>query len=107
MILDSNIIIYSVKPEYLSLARYLQSNQKIVQVSLISKLEVLGFSRLLMIDKLKFEAYLNSATILPITEVIIVEAIRLRQQRKRSLPTLTVYRLSHWHPFYSSCFTYD
>ncbi|QMW05738.1 type II toxin-antitoxin system VapC family toxin [Spirosoma foliorum] len=85
MILDSNIIIYSVQPEYLSLARYLQANQEIVQVSLISTLEVLGFSRLDPIDKRKFEAYLGSAKLLPITDEIINKAIRLRQQRKRSL----------------------
>ena len=85
MILDSNIIIYSAKPEYLQLARYLQVSQSIVRVSLISTLEVLGFSRLSSKDKLTFEAYLGSVKILPLTETIIAEAIRLRQQRKRSL----------------------
>ncbi|GAB4014756.1 hypothetical protein GCM10028808_38190 [Spirosoma migulaei] len=85
MILDSNIIIYSVQPEYLSLARYLQVNEEIVQVSLISTLEVLGFSRLDPTDKRKFEAYLESVKLLPITDVIINNAIRLRQQRKRSI----------------------
>lgn len=85
MILDSNIIIYSVQPVYLSLARYLQVNQEIVEVSLISTLEVLGFSRLDPTDKHKFEAYLGSVKILPLTDDIIKQAIRLRQQRKRSL----------------------
>ncbi|QJW90563.1 type II toxin-antitoxin system VapC family toxin [Spirosoma taeanense] len=85
MILDSNIIIYSAKPEYIRLTRYLQANQEIVRVSLISTLEVLGFSRLSVTDKQIFEAYLNSVHILPITEAVITEAIRLRQQRKRSV----------------------
>lgn len=85
MILDSNIIIYSVKPEYITLARYLQTNETAVHVSLISTLEVLGFNRLSPTDKRKFEAYLNSVKIFPISEEIITEAIRLRQQRKRSL----------------------
>ena len=85
MILDSNIIIYSVKPEYIPLARYLQANQTAVHVSLISTLEVLGFNRLVPIDKRKFDAYLNSVKIFPINEPVITEAIRLRQQRKRSL----------------------
>ncbi len=85
MILDSNIIIYSVQSEYVHLARYLQTNQNIVRVSLISTIEVLGFSRLTSKDKLTFETYLNSVGILPITNEIITEAIRLRQQRKRSL----------------------
>jgi len=85
MILDSNIIIYSARPEYIQVARYLQVNQDIVKVSLISTLEVLGFSRLLAADKRTFEAYLGSVEIIPITDNIITEAIRLRQQRKRSL----------------------
>lgn len=85
MILDSNIIIYSARPEYIQVARYLQVNQDIVKVSLISTLEVLGFSRLLAADKRTFEAYLGSVEIFPITDNIITEAIRLRQQRKRSL----------------------
>lgn len=85
MILDSNIIIYSAQPEYVSLARYLQANQNSVRVSLISTLEVLGFSRLTLKDKLTFEAYLASVEIVPITDKVITEAIRLRQQRKRSL----------------------
>lgn len=85
MILDSNVIIYSAKPEYIPLARYLQANQNSVRVSLISTLEVLGFSRLAANDRLTFETYLNSVQILPLSEAVIIEAIRLRQQRKRSL----------------------
>lgn len=85
MILDSNIIIYSAKPEYLQLARYLQVNQDTARVSLISTLEVLGFSGLSSKDKRTFEGYFGSVKIFPITEVVITEAIRLRQQRKRSL----------------------
>ena len=85
MILDSNIIIYSVKPEYLTLLRYLQRNQATVHVSLISTLEVLGFSRLSLTDKLTFEKYLNTVIILPLDPLIINEAIRLKQQRRRSL----------------------
>ena len=85
MILDSNIIIYSAKPEYLQLARYLQTNQDTVRISLISTLEVLGFSHLSLKDKLTFEGYFASVKVFPITEIVIAEAIRLRQQRKRSL----------------------
>lgn len=85
MILDSNIIIYSTRPEYVQVARYLQSNQDAVRVSLIPTLEVLGFSRLLPADKLTFEAYISSVKVLPVSVEVINEAIRLRQQRKRSL----------------------
>lgn len=85
MILDSNIIIYSAQPAYIPLARYLQANQAIVKVSLISTLEVLGYNRLITKDKLAFESFFESVDILPVDRGIIAEAIRLRQQRKRSL----------------------
>lgn len=85
MILDSNIIIHSAKPEYIQLARYLQTNQDIVHVSLISTFEVLGFSKLSPSDKRTFEEYLKSVRIMPISDQVIAEAIQLRQQRKRSL----------------------
>jgi predicted nucleic acid-binding protein len=85
MILDSNIIIYSVQPAYIPLARYLQANQAIIKVSLISTLEVLGYNRLITRDKLAFESFFDSVDILPVDKGIITEAIRLRQQRKRSL----------------------
>lgn len=85
MILDSNIIIYSAKPGYVALVRYLQVNQNVVWVSLISTLEVLGFSRLLPKDKQTFDGFFGSVKIFPITEAVIIEAIRLRQQRRHSL----------------------
>lgn len=85
MILDSNIIIYSIRPDYVLLARYLQDNEQKVHVSLISHLEVLGYQAILPSDEIKLKAYLNSAKLLPLNRQIITEAIRLRQQRKRSL----------------------
>lgn len=73
MILDSNILIYSIEPKYDPLRMYL------------AKLEVLGFHRLLPVQKAELNRFLGAAFILPITDPIITEAIRLRQQRKRSL----------------------
>ncbi|MCX6216090.1 hypothetical protein [Spirosoma sp.] len=79
MILDSNIVIYSAQPNYIGLARYLQAYQNIVRVSLISMLEVLGYSRMSAKDKLMFEAFFSSVEILPVSaEIINEEAIRLR-----------------------------
>jgi predicted nucleic acid-binding protein len=59
--------------------------QNSIYISLISKLEVLGYYRLKPSDKAELEYLLDAASILPITESIITEAIHLRQQRKRSL----------------------
>ncbi len=85
MILDSNILIYFVEPAYESLRDYLALQQKPLSISAISKLEVLGFHRLRPADKVELEELLNAASVLPITTEVINEAIRLRQQRKRSL----------------------
>lgn len=85
MILDSNIIIYSNQPNYTALLAYLSANKNDLQVSLISQLEVLGFHQLQPADKADFEAFFASIAVLPIDEGFILEAIRLRQQRKRSL----------------------
>lgn len=68
-------------------------------MSLISTLEVLGFQRISAEDKSTYEAYFGSIDVYPITSEIITEAIRLRQQRKRSLgdsiiaATALIYKL--------------
>ncbi len=85
MIVDSNIIIYSIKPEFVSLADYLQANVPRLTVSAISVVEVLGFHQLDSTEKEDFDAFFRTVTIQDITSSIIQEAVRLRQQRKRSL----------------------
>ena len=85
MILDSNIIIYSIKPEYESLAAYLRTNMDTLHVSAISMVEVLGFHRLTQQEKQDFEAFFRFVTVRNMSAEIVLEAIRLRQQRKHSL----------------------
>jgi len=84
VLLDSNIIIYSTNPLYDSLQIFIAQND--CCVSLISKLEVLGFQNLQEKDKKILEAFFETAeTIIPISDSIIEKAIQLRQQRKMSL----------------------
>lgn len=85
MILDSNILIYFVEPDYDALRTYIAEQKEQPYISLITKLEVLGFYKLKPNHKLELERLLEAAFVLPITEIIISEAVRLRQQRKRSL----------------------
>lgn len=85
MIQDSNILIYVVDPAYEQLRDYIDKQERQLYVSLISKLEVLGYHRLKLVDKIEIEQLLTTALLLPITDKVISEAIRLRQQRKRSL----------------------
>ncbi|MBD2755238.1 type II toxin-antitoxin system VapC family toxin [Spirosoma validum] len=85
MILDSNILIYFVEPNYDTLRAYLAEQKEPLYISLITKLEVLGFHKLKPVHKSELEQLLDIVSLLPITNNIINEAIRLRQQRKRSL----------------------
>lgn len=90
MIIDSNIIIYSNQPHYEPLLHYLRSLNTDIQASLISKLEVIGFYKLNEVDKADFEAFFDGVSVLPIDYEVITEAIRLRQQRKRSLADASI-----------------
>lgn len=54
-------------------------------ISVITKIEALGYHKLPADDKDYFETLFNSITILPITDAIIDRAIELRGQKKMSL----------------------
>ena len=83
MLLDSNIIIYSAKPEYASLLDFIAKHAP--AVSAISRVEVLGYHLLSPQDRRNFEDFFDVATILPISESVLSKAIELRQMRKMSL----------------------
>lgn len=85
MILDSMVLIYAVEPSYVRLRAYLAEQKEQPFVSLITKLEVLGFHKLTPDDEVELKRLLATSAILPINDIIIAEAIRLRQQRRRSL----------------------
>ena len=85
MILDSNVLIYAVEPQYVNLRTYLTEQDELPFISIITKLEVLGFHKLRPEHKIDLERLFAISFVLPINETIIAEAIRLRQQRKRSL----------------------
>jgi toxin FitB len=54
-------------------------------VSMISRVEVLGYHRLTETQKEYFEKFFKITPLLPVTEEIILKAIALRQQKKMSL----------------------
>ena len=83
MLLDSNIFIYAVQPQYEHLRQWF--TQQGVGVSEITRLEVLGYHRLNDADKKDFHRLFNSVTVYPVSSLIIDLAIHLRQQRKMSL----------------------
>lgn len=83
MLLDSNIIIYAILPEFTELRAWCISQD--FSVSEITKLEVLGYWKLSSDDKQDFEAIFATAVVRPLSSSIIDRAVFLRQQRKMSL----------------------
>jgi toxin FitB len=81
-LLDSNILIYSSKPEFSYLRALLKDPECVV--SAISKLEVLGYHQLLFKDKIYFEAIFKAMKVISISDDIIEEVISLRQKQKMS-----------------------
>ncbi|OIN57673.1 type II toxin-antitoxin system VapC family toxin [Arsenicibacter rosenii] len=82
-LLDTNIIIYAAKDEYRYLRPLLLAPD--VCVSAISKVETLGYHRLVKAEKEYFEHVFDIVPVLPINEPVIDLAILLKQQRKYSL----------------------
>ena len=72
-------------PENFRLRSYLEENETELAVSVITKLEVLGYHKLLPEDKDMFEGFFQTITVLPVSNFVIENAISLKQQRKISL----------------------
>lgn len=83
MLLDSNILIYAAEPKYDSVRYFI--NQQSPVVSVISKIEVLGYHRLTPEKQQKLEKLFQVLPILSVSDAIVEQAVALRQQRKMSL----------------------
>ncbi len=83
MLLDSNIIIYSAKPEHAELRHFL--NENIYSVSAVSRIEVLGYPLLVDEDREYLEKFFDAATVLAVSDSVVTQAVRLRQVRRMSL----------------------
>jgi predicted nucleic acid-binding protein len=82
-LLDSNLIIYAARPDYPGLRRLIA--EKAPAVSSISVVEVLGYHKLAETDRRYFEAFFGAAVVLPVSNVVIAQAVVLRQARKMTL----------------------
>ncbi len=85
MILDSNILIYSVESQHFALGAYLVQQQPDLSYSAISYVEVLGYHLLPLTKRVALEQYFGTLQPLPISNAVIQEATHLRQHRKMSL----------------------
>ncbi len=83
MLVDSNIIIYAAQTAHEDLRRFIA--QHAPAVSAVSYVEVLGYHRLTEQEREYFEAFFAAATILPLSQDVLEQAVKLRQLRKISL----------------------
>jgi len=83
ILLDSNILIYAAKPGYDAVREFIANDQPIV--SIISKVEVLGYHLLTSEQKQRLEQLFAVLPILPVINEVADWAIALRQKRKMSL----------------------
>jgi toxin FitB len=83
LLIDSNIIIYATQPEHSGLRRLILENE--CSVSVISKVEVLGYHLLSVQEKYDLEDFFHGADVIDLTTDIVDRAISLRQARKLSL----------------------
>ena len=83
MLLDSNIFIYALQPEYSKLRSWFAAND--ISASSITLLEVLGYHKLNDMDKKDYKELFACTEIVPVSQTIIETAINLRQQKKMSL----------------------
>lgn len=80
MLLDSNIIIYAVKPDYSHVREFVKQHD--ATASSISRTESLGYHRLQEKEAAKLERLFELLTVHPITERIIRRSIELRRRRR-------------------------
>ena len=83
MLLDSNIIIHSAKPEYAELRRFM--NRSIYSVSAVSRIEVLGYQLLADNQRQYLNEFFQAANILNISNSVVAEAVKLRQTKRMGL----------------------
>ena len=83
MLLDSNVIIYAVRPQYQSLRNFIIQN--LPAYSGISYVEALGFHGISNSDLQDLTALLGQLRMLPIDPPVLDRAVMPRQQRRISL----------------------
>jgi predicted nucleic acid-binding protein len=83
MLLDSNIIIYSAKSGHAELRDFLNLN--LYSVSVVSRIEVLGYHLLTEQKREYLEKFFEAASVLPISDLVVTQAVHLRQIRRMSL----------------------
>lgn len=80
---DSNLLIYAIQPQYARLRTWF--SETLPAVSVISRVEVLGWHRLSAAERDVFDVLFASLEIVQPTPATFESAIRLKQARKMTL----------------------
>lgn len=85
MLLDSNVVIYAARPEpeFEAVRQFIERHAPFV--SAITVVETLGYHRLGVAERAALDAFFDAAVVLPVSDAVVGEAVRLRQQRRMSL----------------------
>lgn len=83
MLLDSNIIIYAAQAENVMLREFIAKHEPVV--SALSYVETLGYHRLKEIEKQFLEEFFSVSLVVPISQTVIEQAVKLRQIQRMTL----------------------
>ncbi|NEN22782.1 type II toxin-antitoxin system VapC family toxin [Cryomorpha ignava] len=83
ILIDANIIIYSAHKDKESLRKWLQKQS--LSISSINQLEVLGYHKITKEEIVLSKNFFSLCQIISITQTIIEEAIKFRQEKSMSL----------------------
>lgn len=85
MLIDSNIVILASKLQNVELLSKLKKEEANIKVSIITKIEVLGYHQLNQVQKKFLENFFRAITVLPVNENVAEIAILIRQKRPVSI----------------------
>jgi len=82
-LVDSNVLIYAARPDADELRRSIPWDE--VAVSVVTRIEVLGYHRLTDPEREALEALFSALEVLPVSDDVAERAIGLRRRRRMSL----------------------
>jgi predicted nucleic acid-binding protein len=108
VLLDSNIIIYAIQGRDPALLAWLDGLPAPLCAATVTQIEVLGFHRLDGVERARLATFFSELVLLPFTDPIVTEAIRLRQLRRLKLgdAIIAATALTHRLPL-ATCNTTD
>lgn len=83
MLLDTNIVIYAGQPRYPNIRALAIAPG--VKVSLVSYVEALGWPKITHAERERLEDFFIETEVLPVSDAVADEAVRLRQIRKMEM----------------------